>query len=186
MKRDQKGFAVLETILILVVVAIIGGAGYYVWHTRQLANDAYSKTTPALTHSASANSTSKKSDKDFLVIKEWGVKLPLNPNIEDAYYRYDSRDNGYVYLSLLSLKNIDDCAVDKTAIGAITRYDSDDVNPISGEKYTAEYRDTEPVGRYYFLYGTAQATCSESQEALDKIGLANQAFGEAVSSLKLE
>src|SRR5665213_1160694 len=34
MKISQKGFAALEGILILVIIAIIGGTGYYVWHSK--------------------------------------------------------------------------------------------------------------------------------------------------------
>lgn len=38
MKHQQKGFAVLETLLVLVALIIVGGTGYYVWHAKQNTN----------------------------------------------------------------------------------------------------------------------------------------------------
>jgi hypothetical protein len=38
MYKSQNGFAVLETLLIVVVIAIIGGTGYFVWHNRKDSN----------------------------------------------------------------------------------------------------------------------------------------------------
>lgn len=42
MRKNQKGFAIIEITLILVVVAIIGGIGYYVWHTKTLTDKSLS------------------------------------------------------------------------------------------------------------------------------------------------
>lgn len=39
MKTKQHGFAVLETLLIIIILGIIGGAGYYVWHSKTAASD---------------------------------------------------------------------------------------------------------------------------------------------------
>lgn len=43
--NTQKGFAVLESLLILVIIAIIGGTGYYVWHAKKYAYNTYDTTT---------------------------------------------------------------------------------------------------------------------------------------------
>jgi hypothetical protein len=43
-RQGQSGFAVLETILILIIVGLIGFTGWYVWHSKQNANDALSKS----------------------------------------------------------------------------------------------------------------------------------------------
>jgi len=63
MKRNQKGFAVIETLLILVIVAMIAGVGCYVWHTNRQTKatlDAASKSaasTPPKTSKKSSDST---------------------------------------------------------------------------------------------------------------------------------
>jgi prepilin-type N-terminal cleavage/methylation domain-containing protein len=42
MKKDQNGFGVIELLLVLVLVAVVGFGGYYVWNTQQ---DKSTKTT---------------------------------------------------------------------------------------------------------------------------------------------
>ncbi|HEX5448265.1 MAG TPA: hypothetical protein VFW90_03660, partial [Candidatus Saccharimonadales bacterium] len=41
MKTDQ-GFTVIEGLLILVIIAILGGTGWYVWHGKQQADKSLS------------------------------------------------------------------------------------------------------------------------------------------------
>ncbi|HEX5448016.1 MAG TPA: hypothetical protein VFW90_02330 [Candidatus Saccharimonadales bacterium] len=43
-KQSQKGFAALEGLLILIIIAIIGGTGYYVWHSKNQIDSVYSST----------------------------------------------------------------------------------------------------------------------------------------------
>jgi len=45
MKRGQNGFTVVETLLVLILLAIIGFTGYYVYHTRSNANSTYNNAT---------------------------------------------------------------------------------------------------------------------------------------------
>ncbi len=52
----EKGFAAVETILILIVIVIIGGTGYYVWHANQ-------NTTKALSDANAASQSSIKTKK---------------------------------------------------------------------------------------------------------------------------
>lgn len=46
-KHRQQGFAIIEAILILVVVGIIGFTGWFVWHSKQVADDAQNKSQQA-------------------------------------------------------------------------------------------------------------------------------------------
>ena len=48
--KSQKGFAILEGLLIILILAVVGFGGYYVWHNQQ------SKTKPA----SAAQTTSQK------------------------------------------------------------------------------------------------------------------------------
>jgi type II secretory pathway component PulJ len=44
MNKQQSGFAVVESLLILVIVAIIGGTGWFVWHSKQQTDKTLSET----------------------------------------------------------------------------------------------------------------------------------------------
>jgi Tfp pilus assembly major pilin PilA len=102
MIKNQKGFAVLETLLILVIIAIIGGTGYFVWHSRNQTNNSLDNTTkvnqtdqsqksqssnkstvltsydpvqtPDIIPKLSANMKAQKLIYNYMIIGEWKVK----------------------------------------------------------------------------------------------------------------
>lgn len=76
------GFGTLELLLILIILAIAGLIGYYIWHT-QLNHSNTTKTINTGQNAASANS------QNYLTIKEWNVKLPLSNDDLSAYYVFD-------------------------------------------------------------------------------------------------
>lgn len=59
MSKNQKGFSVVECILILIIVGIVGFVGWYVWQSRSKTNSIYSKV--ASTSSSQVNSQPKQS-----------------------------------------------------------------------------------------------------------------------------
>jgi hypothetical protein len=69
--KNQNGFSLVEGLLAIIAIAIVGGVGYYVYHTQQ----EIKKTADAAktTNQAPSNSTSDK--KDYLILKEAGVKM---------------------------------------------------------------------------------------------------------------
>ncbi|PJE65465.1 hypothetical protein COU91_01495, partial [Candidatus Saccharibacteria bacterium CG10_big_fil_rev_8_21_14_0_10_47_8] len=36
--KNQKGFTLIESLLVVLILAVVGFAGYYVWHTRHESN----------------------------------------------------------------------------------------------------------------------------------------------------
>jgi hypothetical protein len=81
--KAQKGFAALESLLILVIIAIIGGIGWYAIHTKHQTDkilaqaDKISQSTPALSKKSTPTSLNTNSTPAYLVIKEWGIKVKL-------------------------------------------------------------------------------------------------------------
>jgi type II secretory pathway component PulJ len=53
LQENPKGFSAIEALLILVIVAIIGGTGWYIWHSR-------SNTDKTLTANSSSTSNFNK------------------------------------------------------------------------------------------------------------------------------
>lgn len=93
MKSGQKGFTVVETLLVLILLAIIGFTGYYVWHSQKNAN---SNLNSAVTTS-SKTQTATNSNK--FVFKELGVQIDLPNSLKDLKYDVSSL-NGTTYLNL--------------------------------------------------------------------------------------
>lgn len=156
MSQKQFGFAAIETTLILVVLAIVGFTGYYVWHSQQqtskaldVANDTAQSAAPKKT----ANSTLAQK---YLIIKEWGIKIPLSSDLRGAYYTYNSESKA-VYLSNDSYKGTD-CAADDVSLGAISRFTAADKDD-EGNTLLAYSPDAVKIGDYYYSYQHPQAAC---------------------------
>lgn len=61
--KDNKGFTVIESLLILVIVGMLGGLGWYVWN-------AHNKSIDSLTNADSANSSVVKYSKKPAAVKD--------------------------------------------------------------------------------------------------------------------
>jgi hypothetical protein len=82
--NKSRGFSALETIIVVIVVVALGLGGWYVWQRNP--------ETPVDQSDFSENGS-------YLVIKEWGVEIPLTEEIADAYYEFRS-DNLAEYVAL--------------------------------------------------------------------------------------
>lgn len=103
-KNYQKGFGIIPVLLVLILVSLVGLTGYYVYNTQQpkKTNDSAvsadtakqdssnSAATQATTTAAAQTETKPADTQKYLVIKEWGVKIPLSSGIEDLTYQYTS------------------------------------------------------------------------------------------------
>jgi hypothetical protein len=104
------------------------------------------------------------------------VRFKTDADTTDAYYVIEQGKPDYAYLSLNSLKNVDDCAADKTSVGVYTRFTKDDIDPTAEQKYIDMYPNAPKVGNYYFMFTQPQAYCSEDQATTTKAETATKAF----------
>jgi hypothetical protein len=80
-KLNQSGFSIIEAVLLLVILAIIGGTGYFVWHTKQntdksLTNTA--KSAPAISKSKDTNASNGKVDISLPIVTTTYSKVPAS------------------------------------------------------------------------------------------------------------
>ncbi len=92
MKLHQKGIGAVEVLLVSLIVAILGGTGYYVYHANKTSNDTLNSAAKDASGNPkfSAKKSSSTSNQQYLTIKEWGVKIPLSTADAGAYYKLDS------------------------------------------------------------------------------------------------
>jgi hypothetical protein len=88
---NQKGFSVLEVSLILIIISMIGGTGYYVFQSRQKTNDNLSSTPSQVEQKSAPIETStagwqlaKSSAGQFSVKYPKGWVQPSNRDLCDA------------------------------------------------------------------------------------------------------
>lgn len=82
---NQKGFAHLLVLLVVLVALVVVATAYYVYRSN------------------SSIPTTKSTAEPKLVVKEWGVAIPLTSTIRDAYYTYK---NGVVTVSTHKLDSL--------------------------------------------------------------------------------
>src|SRR6185503_5287247 len=85
--KTQKGFAALESLLILAIIAVIGGIGWYAYNSKSKTDkilsqaDKISQDAPLATKKSSISPTSQ----NYLTIKEWGIKIKLTDASKITY-----------------------------------------------------------------------------------------------------
>jgi hypothetical protein len=140
-QTNEDGFSAVEAILILIVVAIIGFAGWFVWHSQQ----ATSKTLDAANNSSAASSskqstTSKPSNQTQSdPYAGWKSYTLANSKISfkypSAWQLSDSSGDGEHASDMVSLKGNNDFSLNITV--------SDTGHP--GADYTPTVVTAQPV-----------------------------------------
>lgn len=144
MRKTSSGFSTIILVVMLAVLAAVGFAGWYVW---QQNHKDTKNNTPVKSSTPDKDSTSDKDNTapatKYLVIKEWGVKIPLSSEIEGAYYTLDVQgDAQYARLydaGFDNLKNSDgtscgDEPFNMYVIGRATPQNASSMNQ-DGERY---------------------------------------------------
>src|SRR5690606_38753025 len=106
MKNNQKGFGILELLVLIILVTIIIVMGWMIYNK--------DKSSDSATENDSHNSEVQKTENDseakteaetdietiketeFFEIKEMGVKFKITPKLEGLYY-HTSEDGDTVY-----------------------------------------------------------------------------------------
>lgn len=88
MKKNQKGFGVVESLLIVIIVLIVGFVGYYVYHTKNNTDSTYNNTAKN-SGSLSSNPYAgwKSYSDDFVSLKypgTWAAVRDDNTSLPDT------------------------------------------------------------------------------------------------------
>ncbi len=167
---NQKGFAVVETLLIVAILAIIGGTGYFVWHAKQNTESSLNNTTNSQqaiskqTKKAPTNSSSSPTTQiKYLVINEWGVKFPYAGD-DTLSYKIEQTPDAASIISANLAKAFPGCdAYGAGNIGRGHANDSvDESGQTLGQQYQANPASIGKVGDYYYSFGHNQAACAST------------------------
>jgi len=209
MKINQKGFAALEALLIVVIVAIIAGTGYYIYH----ANKNTSSTYNAASKSAASNPTSQanggkggKSGPDTgpakteaFLIYQWKIDAVIpTPPEQAALIQYKITSNGqqtYANFTTQELIDLDkQCTADNAPAGTVFQakgtdpfYNSDGTT--SGQTVqqaiaSGQYTPYKQVGNYYYWYQPSPTPCDTTTQGQQLQQLAMQEVKQIVTNLK--
>ena len=175
-KLNQKGFGAVEIVLLVVLVGIIAGAGWYVYQSQKKTKESLDNANQNIEQISKSNKEineadkkSENSSKKYLEIKELGVKVELDDATADAYY---VMQNGFAYISTTSLKNAGpECSAEKTGVVAISKVNKTDTDEMTGKTYEQQIKDGGSgviIGNNVYLMNRSQAYCSEDVDVQAK------------------
>lgn len=195
---NQKGFSAIEALLILILVGIISGTGYYVYSANRKSNDNLESANNVSRSSSNVNKKDKtgdnKSKQSYLTIKEWHVRGVLSVNITPLYAIKSSGPETWAQLSSQQLVDLDpSCDVASQAGGIIARGKTADTfySP-SGESLGTVGQMIEEgtlvsykkVGDYYYWIEQSQSLCSDKQNANDLQQQIYAAFKKSIDTFE--
>jgi hypothetical protein len=168
--NPQKGFAHVVGLVLVLLVAVVGGTGYFVWQSVQKAD----KNSAAASQSKNNSTTNKTpqptqnvSSQKYFKIKEWGVEAPYSGAL-NLQYRPGS-DGSYIIFSSKELIATDPAC--KTAAIINRAKPTKDMGFGMTAAEEAAYLDNKGfkdhsfVGGYYYFASHGQAACSEDSKA---------------------
>lgn len=166
-KFNRNGFTLVEGLLIVLVIAVLGFGGYFVWsksHTK--------KTVTTTSSTTSSNSTSSNNSSDTktasLDVKEWGLSLKYAPNGITLVYKVGGPNLIYVSSEQLG-KAEPNCSVENERIGYILRGKPTDkyleAESVYGDATTFQDQaknnyHASTLGDYVYIYVGEQMACT--------------------------
>lgn len=191
MKKNEKGFSAVEVLLVLVVIGLLGGAGWYVWQSKNK-ND---QSTTSTSQADSKRENNKEAPKDevatakYLTIKEWGVRLKLSDNIANATYRFEKPDYQWVYLTTPRLNELaqqtPECSAAKESITLNRAKPGDD-------RFGSPWKESElqeigtKWGDYYYFGEGGQPCFTDKQDFQmpEEISQIRVSLGNAIKTIE--
>ncbi|HSX35115.1 MAG TPA: hypothetical protein VLF62_05735 [Candidatus Saccharimonadales bacterium] len=151
-KKGEAGFSVVEVVLILVVVALVGVAGFMMYKNHNKAKDTATKTSTSQT----AKDTSKDASKEdtaqkqaaeaAVVVPEWGIKIAFEDADKVTYtVNTDDRNNPHINLNL------------KDSVASVCQ----SLGVGFSRSTTSAGETSQKVGDYYYQLGGGPGVCDD-------------------------
>lgn len=184
MFKNQKGFTALEAILIIVIIAVVGFAGWYVYKANNKKDDNKTTTSQQANNTDGSKQEPAKENKKTLSIKEWGVQAQYASD-QNLVYRINEAGSAFFSSTELKAQGGAGCSEENGGGGAIQRLKPTDGTYVDGEGPTAEEAaktssDFKKVGDYYYRFIHSQAACGDTTE---KTAQAQQTVNDLVKSI---
>jgi len=86
--NKQSGFSPVVLVLILVVVLALGLGAWYIWQRNHQVDDQTNSVQTSSQATDNSDNNTPHETEEYLVIQEWGIKIPLTDEIAEAYYTF--------------------------------------------------------------------------------------------------
>lgn len=113
----------------------------------------------------SASRSTNDSEKQYLVLEDWGIKFKL-PQTESEIVYYKEEANGVEYYDFTTrrVEALGGICAESDDQGSVTRLGSISRSSTKNEDHPSAYaiNDNEPLGDYYYYNSGAQSLCADA------------------------
>lgn len=166
---NEKGFSVIELVLVLVIVALVGVVGFLAYKDQAEKSTAHpaSTSTTKQTTTTPAATAAPTTSANYLVIKEWGVEIKM-ADANKVQYNYTGKPgtntNGS-YDSSIELSIKPDYLQDKTCMLSVGMSRTTTLSSIA----PSSYQNYKQVGsNFYFEDGSPYSCGNQADDTLDQ------------------
>lgn len=179
--NNQKGFGVVEVILILIIVGIIGFTGWRVYEAnKEISQSPVENST--IKKETQLNDTEDIARTRHLEVPEMGVKIKLTDDIKDAYY--ETYSDKAVSLKTKSLDSYGDCKENQLSVVALIKVGKDEIDPMTDKKFSVNGSGVVVGESYYYIQGAQYACVDDDQAQLAILSKVRAAFVDAAKSIE--
>jgi exopolysaccharide biosynthesis protein len=183
-KFNHKGFTMVEFLLVVIAFCLVVGVGYYIYNSNHNKNSQSSISNTSSTNSSKSTATS--TSKQYLNVKELGIKFELTSKLKNAYY---AKVGNYYYLSVHDFDSNPEligCSVNSAnnTLGilaiSVGKVGENNGTP-GGDAWTQATLDAsgmKKVGDSYYGFQSSNAPC------FDPTGANSQTNAQTVSDFK--
>lgn len=180
-KLNQKGFSLVEGLLIVIALALVVFVGYYVWHTQKDINKQSSATTTASQKSSKQSKSAVASGK-YVTIPEWNIKAAYSGSLH-IEHKYEpplnASDPSVVWFSSEELDATGEVCASKIEYGGwIFRYSknqhyiyedgSDSGKTAAQEAAEPDLKNVMHIDDYYYFYNHPQSACGDNADVQEQ------------------
>ena len=174
LQGNQRGFGAAEAVIIILVLIILGGAGWIVYTKTQSKSPAKTTTAESKKTSTAPTTTNEAKAKN-LYVGDWQVSLRYDGEVT---LTESAGPANTIFVSSQELTNANAaCGADKGGVGGILRaktdevahfsgHEANDVN-LTGQQYVDKYPNEAGVlsGYAYTYFIRSNDTCASSSDA---------------------
>ncbi len=176
MRKNEKGFGVIEILLIIAVIGLIIAIGWLFFsRQKDSTQDNKETNTQQTTQKTTEQQSTKDTDEGYLVVKEWGVRFKVPSSLKDTEIVYKVYDDKSVGITTARVKTIlDNCKYEDTAGGSqmvstIVTRSANQSDVMSSTDGPILLKDSQVSGHYYARSGWLPVTsCTTNQIELQK------------------
>jgi type II secretory pathway pseudopilin PulG len=97
MNKTQRGFAVVEGLLVLVIIGILAGAGWYVVKSKKITEDSLNKTSSAQVNIPAKKTVTRDESSSWYLYESPGKEYKIRLADGWKLQRYSTSDNIYAW-----------------------------------------------------------------------------------------